>query len=69
MFMAMGKVLGSGRQAMEYVVKLVKEALAEYSDSLKINPSDINKELDRQNILEQAEGLTNISQTGEQGDD
>jgi hypothetical protein len=70
MFMAMDMVLASGRRAVGHVVKLVKEALAEYSEySLKIKPSDVNKVLDRQNLLEQAKRLTNIDQTEEQGDD
>jgi hypothetical protein len=70
MFMATDSVLGSGKRAIERVVELVKEGLAEYSEhSLKIKPSDVNKRLDRQNLLKRAKRLTNIDQIGEQDDD
>jgi hypothetical protein len=54
MFMSMDMALDSGRQAVDDLVKIVRETLADSEQFLELNPRDLNNEPDRRNLLEQA---------------
>jgi hypothetical protein len=70
MFMAMDQVLDSGKRAVEELIRVVQETLAEGSQQpLKLELADLKNRGDRKNLLEQVRKASIVDAGGEQDDD
>jgi acetyl esterase/lipase len=56
-FMSMDGVLESGKQGMDDLVKDMEKISAEHLEHSVIKPSDVYNELDRENLVRQAQDM------------